>query len=630
MSAQRSSSAPQETQYNSSSFEFTTELKNLPAMPGVYRMYNDKGIVIYIGKAKVLKNRVRSYFNKNGGHSPKTKMMIPQITRFNYIVTNTEMEALILEDSLIKQHQPKYNVLLKDDKRFPWIGVTDEPYPRLFVARSTKRPRGKQTRFFGPYTNAGEMYTLLRLLQKHFPLRKRPKPLFKDRPCMNYHIGLCSGPCQGMVTPEGYQEIVNQSLMVLKGKTLDLEKRLEEKMHLASEAMQYERAKELHERLNAVQRLGQKQVIVSEDHTKHQDVIALTTDDFQASVIVLVIRYGKVVASKPFIIPMANETTVKEAYGSFIRQYYRTIDNDEIPDEIVLQFELEDEDVIAEWLTHRLSNAKGKKVTLHHPQKGSRMDVLKLAQVNAKTGLEQAQLYEATKLKNDPVKAVLDLQQRVGLERYPYRMECYDISHFQGSQTVASMTVFLDGTPAKEEYRRFKIHSAEGEPDDFKSMHEVITRRSRHRDDWGEPDLIVIDGGKGQLSAAQRAIIEQDWDVPMISLAKRFEEIFKPNEQYPVMIPHSAPSLQLMQRIRDEAHRFAITYHRNLRGKVTFKHPLDDVSGIGPKRKDKLLKKYGTFDKMKNAPIEELAEVMGISLEKANAYHHLFNTSQAL
>jgi len=591
-------------------FDLKTELKNLPEKPGVYRMLDANGDVLYIGKAKCLKNRVRSYFNKNGGHSPKTRMMLPLIARFNTIVTHNEIEALILEDSLIKQHQPKYNILLKDDKRFQWIGITDDDYPRLFVARSTRKPMGKNVRFFGPYTNASEMFSLLRLLQKHFPLRKRPKPLFKDRPCMNYSLGLCAGPCQGLISPQAYQDIVQQAVWVLKGKTKDLEDRLKKEIEIASEVLQYERAKELHERLKAVQRLGQKQVIVSEDDTKHQDVIALAHDAFQASIHVLVIRYGKVVASKPFIVPMQHEVLPEEVYNSFLLQYFRNIEADDLPEEVIVQFPVQDEDIFKEWLSH----LRGKKVSVIQPQKGHRADVLNLAVVNAQSGLEQAQLYEASKLRNDPVRALKDLQERLKLPSLPRRMECYDISHFQGSQTVASMTVFVDGVPAKEEYRRFKIQSAEGKPDDFISMHEVITRRSKHRDDWPSPDLLIIDGGKGQLNAALRAVEEQGWTkIPMVSLAKRFEEIFLAHEPYPVIIPHSSPALQVVQRIRDEAHRFAISYHRQLRGKQALKHPLDEVAGVGDKRKQKLLNAFGTWDKIKLASVAELQSVLGCS-----------------
>jgi excinuclease ABC subunit C len=589
-------------------FDFKAELKNLPVLPGVYRMYDAKGQVIYIGKAKVLRNRVRSYFLKNGGHSPKTRMMLPLITRFNYIVTNSEVEALILEDSLIKQHQPKYNILLKDDKRFPWIGVSDEAYPRLFMARSTRKPKGRNVRFFGPYTNTSEMFTLLRLLQKYFPLRKRPVPLFKDRPCMNYHLGLCAGPCQGLISPQGYQEIVNQAVMVLKGHTRDLEHTLETKMQQASEALQFERAQEIHERLKAVQRLGQKQIIVSEDHTRHQDIVALAHDAYQASIVVLVVRYGRIVASKPFVLSMHHEAVPEEVYNSFLLQYYRSLEKDELPDELILQFPVQDEDVVQAWL----STVHGKKVSFYYPQKGKKEELLQLAQVNAKTGLEQAQLYEATKLKNDPVKAVLDLQTHLGLERYPRRMECYDISHFQGSQTVASMTVFIDGQPARDEYRRFKVRIAEGKPDDFASMHEVLTRRSRHRDDWPEPDLLIIDGGKGQLSAAQRAVQEQQWaHIPMVSLAKRFEEIFPAWQPHAIVLPHSTPALQVVQRIRDEAHRFAITYHRTLRGKKALKHPLDGVPGIGDKRKADLMNAFTTWQEMVEASPETLMQALG-------------------
>jgi excinuclease ABC subunit C len=440
---------------------------------------------------------------------------------------------------------------------------------------------------------------------------------------MNHTLGLCAGPCQGLVSPKDYQDIVNQAVLVLKGKTHDLEAKLKQEIQKASDVMQYERAKALLERLEAVERIGQKQVIVSEDMSKHQDVIALACDAFQASMQVLVIRYGKVVASKPFVIPLRFGESAEEVYNSFLLQYYRRLEADDLPDEVIVEYPIYDADVVEDWLSH----VHQKKVNLVHPQKGGKLDLLKLAQVNAQSGLEQAQLYEASKLRNDPTKALLDLQERLRLPTFPRRMECYDISHFQGSQTVASMTVFVDGVPAKDEYRRFKIHSAEGKPDDFISMHEVITRRSKHRDDWARPDLLIIDGGKGQLNAALRATHEQDWQgIPMVSLAKRFEEIFIAGEDYPVVITHSAPALQVVQRIRDEAHRFAISYHRQLRGKQALKHPLDGVAGVGEKRKQKLLNAFGTWAKIQSASVDDLQRVLGVSLTVAEKLYEAIAT----
>lgn len=601
---------------NASLFDLQAELKNLPTQPGVYRMYDAEDTLLYIGKAKVLKNRVRSYFQAQANHSPKTKAMVAQIHHFNYIVTNTEVEALILEDSLIKQFKPRYNILLRDDRRFPWIGLTNEPYPRLFTTRTPKRlsSNGK-TRFFGPYTNTQELYSLLKILQNHFPLRKRPKPLFKDRPCMNYSLGLCSGPCQELVTKAQYHAIVDQVVLVLKGKTKELEDTLQQQMWEAAEQLNFERATALRNRLHAIELLAQRQQVVSDDTSLHQDVIALVEDGWVASVVVLSIRYGKIVASKPFTLPLVHGATAEEAYDSFVLQYYRGLETDELPDEVILQYPLLDEPLVATWL----SAVRGRKVGLVHPQKGQKADVLQLAKTNASMGLEQAKLYEASRLQNDPIRALQSLQSWLKLPVLPKRMECFDISHFQGSQTVASMVVFVDGVPDKSQYRQFKVRCAEGKPDDFASMYEVLTRRLKHQTDWDKPDLLVIDGGKGQLSSAVRALKESGWhpNQPIISLAKRYEEVFIPNQERPILIPHDNPALFLLQQIRDESHRFAITFHRSLRAKKAAQSPLDSVAGVGKQRKEALLKHFRTWEAITQASAESLAGVLKCSVAVA-------------
>jgi excinuclease ABC subunit C len=559
------------------SFNFAQELKQLPAQPGVYRLFNAAGELIYIGKAKVLKNRVRSYFQSNAQHTSKVRAMVAQVAHFNYIVTATEVEALILEDTLIKQHKPRYNILLRDDRRFPWIGLTDEVYPRLFIARSPKRlgpastAKGKpkrQARFFGPYPNSGDAFTLINLLKKHFPLRKRPKPLFKDRPCLNHTLGLCLAPCQQLVTPEAYEALVQEVIWVLKGNTQALQTHLQQAMQQASAALHFERAALLRDRLKAVELLSQSQAVVSDDLTRHQDVVAVAADANVASAVVLCIRFGRLVASKPFTLPLALGTEgPSEVLSSFVRQYYRGLEADELPDEVLLHEALEDEALLGDWL----SSQRGKVVRVFHPQKGGKKELLKLAQANAESGLAQAQLYEAQRQRLDPTKALLHLQEALGLPRLPRRMECYDISHFQGAETVASMVVFVDGVSVPSEYRHFKVHCAEGKPDDFASMREVLGRRMGHLSDWGEPDLLVIDGGKGQLSAAQDALRAAGrLDLPMVSLAKRFEEVFRPHTPVPVILPRESPALFVLQQLRDEAHRFAITHHRARRAKRTY------------------------------------------------------------
>jgi excinuclease ABC subunit C len=567
----------------------------------VYRFYDEAGTLLYVGKAKVLKHRVRSYFQAQANHNRKTQILVSRIARFDTIVTQTEVEALVLEDTLIKQHQPHYNLALKDDKRYPWLGLSGDAYPRLFVTRRPRRD-GSRTRYFGPYPDSRSLWQLLQLLRKSFALRQRPKPLFKDRPCMNYHMKLCPGPCQNLVSIEDYDETVRQLVLVLKGHTTELTHRLTNNMHTAANDLNFERAAMLRDRLKTVELLAQKQSVVSDDLTLNADAIALASDGWTACFNVVVVRQGRMVASKPFTSNLAQGACLAEAYASFIRQYYRAVEDDDLPTEVLYQRGLasidegvsdplpkeeetitlpnlplgalvaDDADVLGQWLTQRRLSIVGNRthVKVVAPQRGHKADVLAIALKNAQLALEQSRLQEATRRKNDPVQALKDLQTALGLPRYPQRMECYDISHFQGAQTVASMVVFTNGVPDPAQYKRFKIHCAEGEPDDFASMHEVITRRAGHRSDWLTPDLLVIDGGKGQLSAACRALEEQAWhNQPIISLAKRYEEVFKPNQSTPILLRHDNPALFVLQQLRDEAHRFAITYHRLLRDKKT-------------------------------------------------------------
>lgn len=597
-------------------FELKAELARLPRLPGVYRMYDAAGKLLYVGKAKVLRNRVRSYFQKGANHTPKTRLLVAHIARFDTIVTRTEVEALILEDTLIKQHKPPYNIALRDDKRYPWLAISDEPYPRLYVTRR-RRQEGKKTRYFGPYTEAGKLYDLLKTLRKYFPMRQRRRPLFTNRPCMNYYLKLCPGPCQGLISKADYDDTVRQVELLLKGQTEELHRQLTAQMQAASEALNFEHAAQLRNRLQAVERFGQRQRVVSEDPYASRDAIALVDDGWIASVVVLSVREGRLVGSHPFQIPMANQVTVHEVMRAFLRHYYREVDDADLPREILLAHNVdEDEDVMKAWLTSRRPGRSG--VTLLVPQRGERKELLDLAQDNAKEALEAAKLYEATRQKNDPVRALLDLQEILNLPDYPERMECYDISHFQGAQTVASMVVFTDGVADNAEYRRFKIESAEGKPDDFKSMHEVITRRLGHRDDWPEPDLLIIDGGKGQLSSAVQALRDAGvTELPIISLAKRYEEVYLPGQSLPVLIPHDSPALFLLQQIRDEAHRYAITYHRRLRDKKAFETPLHGIPGVGVKTRSKLLTHYKTARAVAAAPVQEVARISQLPLEKA-------------
>lgn len=604
-------------------FDFQAALSRLPDLPGVYRMYsaprNSGGeTLLYVGKAKHLKNRVRSYFQNPAGLAPKVAALMRQVARFDYIVTDSEVEALILEDNLIKQNRPKYNILLRDDKKFPWIGLSAEAYPRLFI---TREPGGKG-RFFGPYVHSASMYKTLQVIRKHFPLRQRKKPLFKNRPCMNYYIGTCSGPCQQLVTPAEYGEVVKQVELFLKGKADDLVERLETEMERASETMNFELAAKLRDRLLAVQDVLAHQKMYYPDVTVSQDIVALSHDPRRCAIVVLNIRKGKLIGSRPHEIRLTNQTTPEEAYNAFLTQYYQDEAPEDLPDEIILPLPVEDEVVFQEWLSRK----RGRKITLTHPQKGIKKDLLTLGIKNAQETLEQAQTQESKSHRNDPTRALMELQEALKLPEFPARMECYDISHFQGAQTVASMVVFTNGVADRKEYRRFKIQIAEGEPNDFASMDEVLTRRFtraiQREPGWEEPDLVIIDGGKGQLSSAVEALERLGIkDQPMISLAKKFEEIYFPEDPRPRLLPRDSAALFVLQQIRDEAHRFAITYHRGLRDKKATQSVLDAIPGVGDKRKEKLLKHFGNIGKIKAATIEEIAAIPGLNASVAQKIH---------
>ncbi len=661
-------------------FDLQTALSRLPDQPGVYRMYGAPGRVarsldaltaavgdplaagraddseksasvsgplLYVGKAKNLKNRVRSYFQNPTGLAPKVQALMQQVVRFDTIVTDTEVEALILEYNLIKQHRPKYNILMRDDKKFPWIGLSAEPYPRLFVTRD---PTGRG-RFFGPYVSSGNMYKTLQVIRKHFPLRQRRKPLFKNRPCMNYSIGTCSGPCQKLVTEAEYAEVVKQVEMFLKGKADDLLERLEKEMEKASEGLHFELAAKLRDRYHAVQDVVSQQKMYYADAGINQDIVAMASDARRCAIAVLQIRRGKLIGSRPYEIRLTRQTTPEEAYSAFLTQYYQDEEAEDLPEEVILQgvapaslesgkIDTSQCEAIREELSvlqAMLSKKRGNKVVLTRPRKGIKKDLLALGIKNARETLDQAQTLESKSHRNDPARALIALQEALGLPEFPVRMECYDISHFQGSQTVASMVVFTNGAPDKKEYRRFKINTAEGEPDDFKSMHEVITRRFKRAVEsdgigeasWQAPDLVIIDGGKGQLSSAVDALRElglmsPGCEQPIISLAKKFEEVYLPAQTRPVLLPRDSAALFLLQQIRDEAHRFAITYHRSLRDKAAKGSVLDEIEGIGEKRKEKLLKHFGSLGKIRTASLDELLAVPGFNKSAAQAVYSAF------
>lgn len=593
------------------------KLKLLPDSPGVYIMKNEAGKVIYVGKAVVLKNRVRQYFQSNKGHSPKVRVMVSKIADFETILTGSEMEALILECNLIKKYRPRYNISLKDDKTYPYVKVTlAEKYPRVMI---TRRIMKDGARYFGPYTQVGAVHESLKLLRRLFPMRTC-KHMDVDRPCLEYHIKRCVAPCTGEVTPEEYKKMVDAVCLFLEGRTEIVEKRLEEQMMDAAENMRFEEAARLRDQLHAVQKVAEKQRIVT--GSGDQDAIGMSRSEIGVCVQIFFIRSGKMIGREHFLLSGSEEESNSDVLSAFLKQYYHRAAF--IPHEILLPMEVSEQQVIGEWLTEK----KGSKVYVEVPQRGTKHDIVMMAENNAAKYLSD----EAARIKtsNEQTEgAVRELGEYLGMKQLPWRMECFDISHIQGSETVASMVVFEGGIPNKSAYRRFKIKSAEGKPDDFLSMREVTTRRYGKKDVEDMPDLIIIDGGKGQLSSALEIIRGAGHTaVPVIGLAKQFEWIFVEGKSEPVILPRNSQALFLMQRIRDEAHRFAITYHRSLRGKRNLVSVLDHITGIGEKRRQALRKKFGTIQNMRDASVEELAAVPGMTRPAARAVYNFFQAHE--
>lgn len=593
------------------------KLKLLPDSPGVYIMKNEAGKVIYVGKAVVLKNRVRQYFQSNKGHSPKVRVMVSKIADFETILTGSEMEALILECNLIKKYRPRYNISLKDDKTYPYVKVTlAEKYPRVMI---TRRIMKDGARYFGPYTQVGAVHESLKLLRRLFPMRTC-KHMDVDRPCLEYHIKRCVAPCTGEVNPEEYKKMVDAVCLFLEGRTEIVEKRLEEQMIDAAENLRFEEAARLRDQLHAVQKVAEKQRIVT--GSGDQDAIGMSRSEIGVCVQIFFIRSGKMIGREHFLLSGSEEESNSDVLSAFLKQYYHRAAF--IPHEILLPMEVPEQQVIGEWLTEK----KGSKVYVEVPQRGTKHDIVMMAENNAAKYLSD----EAARIKtsNEQTEgAVRELGEYLGMKQLPWRMECFDISHIQGSETVASMVVFEGGIPNKSAYRRFKIKSAEGKPDDFLSMREVTTRRYGKKDVEDMPDLIIIDGGKGQLSSALEIIRGAGHTaVPVIGLAKQFEWIFVEGKSEPVILPRNSQALFLMQRIRDEAHRFAITYHRSLRGKRNLVSVLDHITGIGEKRRQALRKKFGTIQNMRGASVEELAAVPGMTRPAARAVYNFFQAHE--
>ena len=540
-------------------------LKLLPELPGCYIYYNKDNEIIYVGKAKILKRRVKSYFNKKHD-SVKVQVLVSQIDRLEYIITNTEVEALILESHLIKKHKPRYNILLKDDKKYPYFLVTDEDFPRISVVRK-KNINPEKGRYYGPYTDVRAMYSTLDFLKKIFPLKQCKTPKFKDRPCLYYQIGRCMAPCQNLVTSEEYKNIVHQAELFLAGKQTELMKQLMEQIQKYSDTLQFEKAARLRDSYLDLKKTLEKQKVVYENTKLNEDVISLMAEDGIFAIVILMVREGRLIDKKDFVYEVEEEDRT-EFFATFFKEYYSTLSL-EFPDKVISN-ELEavgEKALYEEWL----EILAGKKVKISYGKSAQGKELQSLADKNAKVVLDNAKLAKMSKIRDDFNEIGSYLAEKLRLKNFPHRIECYDISHIQGTNTVASMVTFINGLSKKSEYKKFKIKTTEGKPDDFLSMKEVLTRRLSHlgEKNWDKPDLMIIDGGKGQLSSVMEIIKELGVEgIDVVSLAKRNEEVFLPKQSEPVILPRNSSALFLFQRIRDEAHRFAITYHRNLRSKA--------------------------------------------------------------
>lgn len=592
--------------------ELLEKVNHLPDKPGVYLMKDAQDHIIYVGKAVVLKNRVRSYFQSSRNHSPKVLAMVSRIVDLEYIVTASEIEALILECNLIKKHRPKYNISLRDDKTYPYIKVTtNEAFPRLYA---TRRVQKDGARYFGPFTSAGAVHESIKLMRKLFPLRSC-RNLDARRPCLEYHIKRCLAPCAGFVDRETYNGMIKEVCLLLEGRSDAVVQSLKKRMELAAEELQFEQAAKLRDQLAAVEKVREKQNIVT--GAGDQDAIGLARSALGTCVQVYFIRSGKMVGRDHFLLAGSEQEEDDVVLAAFIKQYYSQ--STFIPKELLLPMDVPEQALLSDWL----SQLKGSRVAVETPKRGTKKDIVTMADGNAAIVLsEQEGKIKAHSEQTEG--AMVDLGRYLGLLAPPIRMECFDISHIQGSETVASMVVFENGMPKKEAYRRYKLRTVEGKPDDFKSMQEVVSRRYGGTNQ-PIPDLIIIDGGKGQLSSALAIIRGAGLlEVPVIGLAKEFEYIFCEGQSEPLILPRHSQALYLMQRIRDEAHRFAVTYHRTLRSKRNMVSVLDHVPGIGAKRRKALWDHFGSLPKIKGATVEELAAAPSMTFPAAQAVYDFF------
>lgn len=611
-------------------FDIQKELKKLPGKPGVYIMHDEKDDIIYVGKAISLKNRVRQYFQMSRSKGVKIDQMVTHIARFEYIVTDSELEALVLECNLIKEHRPKYNTMLMDDKSYPFIKVTvDEPFPRIMLARKMVKDKAK---YFGPYTSAGAVKDTIELIRKLYNIRscsrKLPRDIGRERPCLNYHIHQCKAPCQGYISQEDYRKSIDEVLRFLNGNYDLILKELEEKMQCASEAMEFEKAIEYRELLNSVQKIAQKQKI-TDTAGDDRDILAVATEEEDAVVQVFFIRGGRLIGRDHFYLRITKGESEAEILSSFIKQFYAGTPY--IPSQLMLQEEIEDLEVVEEWLTRR----RGHKVHLRVPKKGAKEKLVELAQKNAALVLST----DKERLKREEgrtIGAVKELEKLLGLKGI-VRMEAYDISNTNGFASVGSMIVYEKGKPKRNDYRKFKIKGVQG-ADDYASMEEVLTRRFVHGmkemeegKDMGSftafPDLILMDGGKGQVNVAVQVLDRLRLNIPVCGMVKddnhRTRGLFYQNEEIP--IEKDSEGFKLITRIQDEAHRFAITFHRKLRSQGQVHSVLDDIPGVGPARRKDLMSHFSNLDAIKNATVEELGRLPSMNEKSARDVYNFFH-----
>ncbi|MEG4043701.1 excinuclease ABC subunit UvrC [Microcoleus sp. Pol17_C1] len=641
-----------------------SRLKEIPAVPGVYLMRDESDRILYIGKSKKLRNRVRSYFRESQNLSPRIAMMVQQVREIEFIATDTEAEALALEANLVKQHQPYFNVLLKDDKKYPYLCITwSEEYPRIFITRK-RRAGSAKDRYYGPYVDTGALRSTLHLIKRIFPLRQRPQPLFKDRPCLNYDIGRCVGVCQGLTSPEEYRKIIQKVAMIFQGRTEELLDILQPQMEEAAEDLNFETAARIRDQIKGLQSLSAGQKVSLPDDTVSRDAIALAADSQHACVQLFQIRAGQLVGRLGFMAeippqPRAGTGAPPLQSGGVeagailqrvLEEHYQNVESVEIPSEISVQYELPEAEILADWL----SNRKGRKVTILTPQRQTKAELIEMVERNAEYELARMQ-----RLSDRNSQAMQDLAEILDLPEVPRRIEGYDISHIQGSDAVASRVVFIDGLPANQHYRHYKIKNPEiksGHSDDFASLAEVIGRRFRGlkeeetrqiEDGFSDleepaeisnlssvshtisdkPDLIMIDGGKGQLSAVVAVLREMNLleELRVVSLAKQREEIFLPGESLPLQTNSEQPGVQLLRRVRDEAHRFAVSFHRDRRSERMKRSRLDEIPGLGHHRQKQLLAHFRSIDYLRLATPEQLAEVSGIGPRLAQQIYDYFH-----